>query len=171
MDYLVDFLMGMGGGTILGTSGIATGAGTAAGATGADRSAAAEPTAGAGTTVGAEISAAAELASDAETGTSGVEIGSTKPLESKELEEQGSKGKRIKGRRWDTRLRSNIGWRSRYKRKVIFMKYNIPGDKNTSRMQIKEFISFDVIRITYENTLPSPRIKLRSMGSNGRSKT
>ena len=51
------------------------------------------------------------------------------------------------------------------------MKYNIPGDKNTSRMQIKEFISFDVIRITYENTLPSPRIKLRSMGSNGRSKT
>lgn len=172
MDYLVDFLMGMGGGTILGTSGIATGAGTAAGATGADRSAAAEPTAGAGTTVGAEISAAAELASDAETGTSGVEIGSTKPLESKELEEQGSKGKRIKSRRWDTRLRSNIGWRrNRYKRKMIFMKYNIPGDKNTSRMQIKEFISFDVIRITYENTLPSPRIKLRSMGSNGRSKT
>ena len=166
MDYLVDFLVGMGGGTILGTSGIATGA------RGADRSAAAEPTAEAGTTVGAEISAAAELASDAETGTPGVEIGSTKPLESKELEEQGSKGKRIKSRRWDTRLRSNIGWRrNRYKRKMIFMKYSIPGDKNTSRMQIKEFISFDVIRITYENTLPSPRIKLRSMGSNGRSKT
>ena len=96
MDYLVDFLMGMGGGTILGTSGIATGAGTAAGATGADRSAAAEPTAGAGTTVGAEISAAAELASDVETGTSVVEIGSTKPLESKELEEQGSKGKGLR---------------------------------------------------------------------------
>ena len=108
MDCLVEFLMGMGAGTISGTSGIAASAGTVAGATGADRSAAAkpttgvgtttgaEPTTGVGTTTGAEISTATELASDAETGTSRVEIGSTKPLESKELEEQGSKGKGLR---------------------------------------------------------------------------
>jgi len=52
-----------------------------------------------------------------------------------------------------------------------FMKYNISRDKNSMSKEIKQFVTFDVIRIANEKTRLSPGIKLRTISSKSRGKT